>query len=383
MVMSLSNQTLFSSPPTLSALSFHKTLNSPTPTALFFSFFPHRPFKRLSSTSMNIHGSPSFLARCAPHEAASADSATLVSVTVSFFMNYPLHFISGSDLVFRWLLVFSGFSMSLKDFVYLTFFFSLCILKTNEEEVITPQDDVKEADNVEGETKEEEAAESTPQNESDLKNLIASYREAVLSGDEEAASKIEAKMNDIEVNVNDELIQKVSALSAEVTSGRDRYIRLKADFDNFRKRSENERLNIRSDAQGAVIESLLPMVDSFERAKQQLKPETDKEKRIDASYQGIYKQFLEIMKGLQVTSVPTVGHPFDPSVHEAIAREESEEYEEGIVVQEFRPGFCIGDRLIRPAMVKVSEGPGPKRSMEAADTDTASPEEKQEATTEE
>ncbi|CAN1768005.1 Protein GrpE [Linum perenne] len=287
---------------------------------------------------MNIHGSPSFLARCAPHEAASADSATLVSVT---------------------------------------------ILKTNEEEVITPQDDVKEADNVEGETKEEEAAESTPQNESDLKNLIASYREAVLSGDEEAASKIEAKMNDIEVNVNDELIQKVSALSAEVTSGRDRYIRLKADFDNFRKRSENERLNIRSDAQGAVIESLLPMVDSFERAKQQLKPETDKEKRIDASYQGIYKQFLEIMKGLQVTSVPTVGHPFDPSVHEAIAREESEEYEEGIVVQEFRPGFCIGDRLIRPAMVKVSEGPGPKRSMEAADTDTASPEEKQEATTEE
>ncbi|CAN1768004.1 Protein GrpE [Linum perenne] len=332
MVMSLSNQTLFSSPPTLSALSFHKTLNSPTPTALFFSFFPHRPFKRLSSTSMNIHGSPSFLARCAPHEAASADSATL----------------------------------------------------TNEEEVITPQDDVKEADNVEGETKEEEAAESTPQNESDLKNLIASYREAVLSGDEEAASKIEAKMNDIEVNVNDELIQKVSALSAEVTSGRDRYIRLKADFDNFRKRSENERLNIRSDAQGAVIESLLPMVDSFERAKQQLKPETDKEKRIDASYQGIYKQFLEIMKGLQVTSVPTVGHPFDPSVvHEAIAREESEEYEEGIVVQEFRPGFCIGDRLIRPAMVKVSEGPGPKRSMEAADTDTASPEEKQEATTEE
>ncbi|CAN1130793.1 Protein GrpE [Linum perenne] len=279
MAMSLSNQTLFSSPPTLSALSFHKTLNSPTPTAIFFSFFPHKPLKGLSSTSIPalrplqlrnkyIHGSPSFLTRCAPHEAASADSTTL----------------------------------------------------TNEEEVITPEDDVKDAereeDNVEGETKEEEAAESTPQNESDLKNLIASYREAVLSGDEEAASKIEAKMNDIEVNVNDELIQKVSALSAEVTSGRDRYIRLQADFDNFRKRSENERLNIRSDAQGAVIESLLPMVDSFERAKQQLKPETDKEKRIDASYQGIYKQFLEIMKGLQVTAVPTVGHPFDPSVRQ-------------------------------------------------------------------
>ena len=92
---------------------------------------------------------------------------------------------------------------------------------------------------------------------------------------------------------------------------------LGSNFDNFRKRAEKERLTVRSDAQGEVIESLLLMVDSFERAKQQIKPETEKEKKIDASYQGIYKQFVEIMRSMQVAAVPTVGKPFDPSVSES------------------------------------------------------------------
>ncbi|CAL1412197.1 unnamed protein product [Linum trigynum] len=323
MAISLASQALSSS-----ALSFNnRTLNSctrPNP-PLFYptnralkgwcsAFVSPLPSLRSSGSSkrnyFHIHGSGSFLARCAVHEAASADAAML----------------------------------------------------TNEEDRAL-QDDVKDKEDDVEEMKE--GSESIPQNESDLKNVFASYREAILSGDQETATAIEAELNASESTKN-ELVIKVSALSAEITSGRDRYIRLQADFDNFRKRSENERLNIRSDAQGAVIESLLPMVDSFERAKQQIKPETDKEKKIDTSYQGIYKQFLEIMKSMQVTAVPTVGHPFDPSVHEAIAREESQEYEDGIVLQEFRPGFLVGERLIRPAMVKVSAGPGPGPKTEEA-----------------
>lgn len=113
------------------------------------------------------------------------------------------------------------------------------------------------------------------------------------------------------------MVQNVLTLSTEITSGKEKYIRLQADFDNFRKRSEKERLTIRSDAQGEVIESLLPMVDNFERAKQQLKLETEKEQKIDASYQGIYKQFVEIMRNLRVAVVATVGKPFDPSVSES------------------------------------------------------------------
>ncbi|XP_031273040.1 uncharacterized protein LOC116131534 [Pistacia vera] len=196
---------------------------------------------------------------------------------------------------------------------------------------------------------------------SDVKKLIEAYKEAIIDGDEKTMSVIEARICVIE-NVKNELLQKVSALSAEITSGKEKHIRLQADFDNFRKRMEKERSTIRSDAQGEVIEGLLLMVDSFESAKQQIKPETEKEKKIDSSYQGIYKQFVEIMRSMQVAAVPTVGKPFDPSLHEAIAREESEEFKEGIVIQEVRRGFLIGNRLLRPATVKVSAGPGRKKA---------------------
>lgn len=190
-----------------------------------------------------------------------------------------------------------------------------------------------------------------------LKAMIGVYREALLNGDDRIVSEIESRISILE-NEKNGLEKQVLELSAEITSGKEKYIRLQADFDNYRKRSEKERLTARSDAKGEVMESLLPMVDSFERAKQQIKPETEKEKKIDTSYQGIYKQFVEIMRSLQVAVVPTVGKPFDPSLHEAIAREESQEFKEGIIIQEFRRGFLLGDRLLRPAMVKVSSGPG-------------------------
>lgn len=202
-----------------------------------------------------------------------------------------------------------------------------------------------------------------------VETLIRFYREAVLQGDQQSIAEIETAFYRLETEKN-ELAEKVSASSGEINSAKERFIRLQADFDNFRKRSEKERLSIRSDAQGEVIESLLPMVDNFERAKQQLKPETEKEKQIDASYQGIYKQFVEIMKSLQVATVDTVGKPFDPNLHEAIAREESVEFDEGVVSQEFRRGFLLGERLLRPAMVKVSSGPGKSKSAETTEAPT-------------
>ncbi|THG00523.1 hypothetical protein TEA_023131 [Camellia sinensis var. sinensis] len=212
-------------------------------------------------------------------------------------------------------------------------------------------------------------SEADPRRMFTLKTLINVYKEAILDGDVKTISEVESMISIVE-NEKNELAQKLSTFSAEINSGKEKYIRLQADFDNFRKRSEKERLTIRSDAKGEVIESLLPMVDSFERAKQQVMPETEKEKMIDTSYQGIYKQFVEILRSLRVAAVPTVGKPFDPSVHEAIGREESQEYREGIVIQEFRRGFIIGDRLIRPAMVKVSTGPGKRKPTVATEKST-------------
>ncbi|XP_027338424.1 uncharacterized protein LOC113852398 [Abrus precatorius] len=202
--------------------------------------------------------------------------------------------------------------------------------------------------------------------------LVEAYREAFLNGDEKTASRIEERMYSI-ANKKNELIQKVSTLSADKVASKEKYLRLQADFDNFRKKSDKERLNIQSDAQQEVIEKLLLMVDNFEKAKQQIKAATEKEKKIDASYQGIYKQFVEIMRSHHVSVVATVGKPFNPLLHEAIAREESVEFKKGIIIKETRRGFLLRDRVLRPALVKVSLGPGNKKFPASPDKNMEQP----------
>lgn len=147
----------------------------------------------------------------------------------------------------------------------------------------------------------------------DMKKLIEAYKVAILQGDEKIVSDIEARIRFIE-NQKNELLNKVTSLSSEITSGKQNFIRLQADFDNWRKRSNKESLTVKSRAQSEVFETLLEMVDSFEKVKQQLKPITEMEKKIDKSYQGIYRQFVEVLRSFQVAVVPTVGKPFDPAV---------------------------------------------------------------------
>ncbi|CAL9108307.1 uncharacterized protein LOC135619502 [Musa acuminata AAA Group] len=190
-----------------------------------------------------------------------------------------------------------------------------------------------------------------------MKTLIQAYKKAIIDGDEKSAQENETLIC-ITENEKNNLTAKFAEITAEIASGKESFLRLKADFENFRKQSEKDRLNFTSDIQGDVIESLLPMVDSFENTKKEIKPETEKEKKIETSYQGIYKQFVEVMRSLGVALVETEGKPFDPSIHEAIAREESQQFKAGIVSQELRRGFVLGERLLRTATVKVSTGPG-------------------------
>ncbi|XP_007029907.2 PREDICTED: protein GrpE isoform X1 [Theobroma cacao] len=191
-------------------------------------------------------------------------------------------------------------------------------------------------------------------------SLLQSYKEALASNDESKVADIEAFLKSIEDEKVD-LENKMASLLEELSIEKDRIIRISADFDNFRKRTERERLSLVTNAQGEVLENLLPVLDNFDRAKAQIKVETEEEEKINNSYQSIYKQFMEILGSLGVEPVETVGNPFDPMLHEAIMREDSTEFEEGIILQEFRKGFKLGDRLLRPSMVKVSAGPGPAK----------------------
>ena len=108
-----------------------------------------------------------------------------------------------------------------------------------------------------------------------------------------------------------------------------------------------------------------------------MQPETDGERKIETSYQALYKQMVELFKKMGIEAVPTVGRPFDPAVHEAIMRQPSAEVTEDTVSQEFRKGFRIGGRLIRPATVAVSvpaepgSGDGAEGDAEGSDAAAA------------
>ncbi|KAL3357327.1 hypothetical protein AABB24_017829 [Solanum stoloniferum] len=186
------------------------------------------------------------------------------------------------------------------------------------------------------------------------------YRDALANNDDSKVAEIEISLKSIE-DEKIELQTKVASLTEELSSERDRVLRISADFDNFRKRTDRERASLVTNAQGEVVEKLLSVMDNFERAKMQIKVATEGEEKISNSYQSISKQFMEILGSLGVEPVETVGKPFDPLLHEAIMREDSSEFEEGVVLEEYRKGFRLGDRLLRPSMVKVSAGPGPAK----------------------
>ncbi|KAK3198247.1 hypothetical protein Dsin_021662 [Dipteronia sinensis] len=190
--------------------------------------------------------------------------------------------------------------------------------------------------------------------------LLQSYKEALANNDDARVAEIEAFFKSVE-DEKIELESQLTKLSEELSIEKDRLIRISADFDNFRKRTEKERLSLVTNAQGEVVERLLQVLDNFERAKTQIKVETEGEEKVNKSYQSIYKQLVEIFSSLGVVPVETIGKPFDPLLHEAIMREDSDIYEEGIIIEEYRKGFKLGDRLLRPSMVKVSAGPGPAK----------------------
>lgn len=139
------------------------------------------------------------------------------------------------------------------------------------------------------------------------------YKEAIINNDESKVAELEAFFITIE-DEKDALEKKVASISADFSAERDRVLRISADFDNFRKRTERERSSLMENAQGEVIENFLPVLDNFERAKNQIKIETEAEEKINNSYQSIYKQFIEILSSIGVVPVETVGKPFDPLV---------------------------------------------------------------------
>jgi molecular chaperone GrpE len=146
-------------------------------------------------------------------------------------------------------------------------------------------------------------------------------------------------------------------------------LRLYADFENFRKRTERDKEEQEGTITGKILKKILPVVDDFERAQLQISPKNDGEASIHKSYQSVYKQLLKCLKETGVARMECVGQEFDPNFHEAIMQEPSTEYEEGLIMEELRPGYLVSDdRVLRHSLVKVSSG-----KIDGDDSDSANP----------
>ncbi len=150
------------------------------------------------------------------------------------------------------------------------------------------------------------------------------------------------------------MTQQIESLKIQLEERTTQYARLGADFENYRKRMLKEKEELDLQVKQRAITELLPVVDNFERARAQIKPQNDGEMGIHKSYQGVYKLLVDCLKRLGVSPMRPEGKEFDPNLHEAVMREPTDEHPEGTVLEELVRGYYLGERVLRHAMVKVA-----------------------------
>ena len=141
-------------------------------------------------------------------------------------------------------------------------------------------------------------------------------------------------------------------LRREKDSLQDRLLRTAAEFDNYRKRVERERRDLADYMKADILAEILPIVDNFERALQAPSSDTDSLRK---GVELIHKQMYDFLRKRGVTPIEALGADFDPNFHQAVIHETSPSHREGEVIEELQRGYMLGDKLLRPAMVKVAK----------------------------
>lgn len=141
-------------------------------------------------------------------------------------------------------------------------------------------------------------------------------------------------------------------LKAEIEEHKQRLLRTQADYDNFRRRTVKEKEELGKYASAKLITELLPVIDNFERALGSV-PDVPEAASYAKGVEMIFRQLEGVLKAEGLVPMESVGTPFNPEYHQAIMQVESDEYEEGDVVEEVQKGYMLKDKVLRPAMVKV------------------------------
>ena len=137
----------------------------------------------------------------------------------------------------------------------------------------------------------------------------------------------------------------------QLESVKDQFVRLTAEYDNYRKRTAKEKENLYQDAKADTIKAFLEVYDNLERA---VATEGDEDSPHKKGLEMIFHQYQEILKKLDVTEIEALGQPFDPERHNAVMHIDDENYGENVVSQVFQAGFLLGDKVIRHAIVQVA-----------------------------
>ena len=189
-----------------------------------------------------------------------------------------------------------------------------------------------------------EKEQTTPETEAEVKEETKAAPEAEQKPDKKAEKKSE------KAEKKSEKAPTKKSLEEELAAERDKYLRLLAEYDNFRRRSAKERENIYTDVRCETLKKFLPVYDSLSRALAQT-PEDDACRK---GLEMIMTQYEKSLEQLGVVMIEAVGQPFDANLHNAVMHIEDENYGENVIVEEFEKGFKIGDKILRDSMVKVA-----------------------------
>ncbi|QKY69504.1 nucleotide exchange factor GrpE [Lentibacillus sp. CBA3610] len=195
----------------------------------------------------------------------------------------------------------------------------------------------------------EENQEKTNHDETEQENKQEDVIAEVIDADDQDGTDQSDSNNTDEDSREAELNQ----LKQEKDDMHQRLLRVQAEFDNFKKRSQKEKEAERKYKAEEVVKELLPAIDNFERALQV--EVTDETKSFVDGVTMVYNQITDALKSQGVEEIESVGQPFDPNIHHAVMQVEDEEAESETVTEELQKGYYLKDRVIRPAMVKVNK----------------------------
>ncbi|MGM9967743.1 nucleotide exchange factor GrpE [Rummeliibacillus sp. TYF005] len=188
--------------------------------------------------------------------------------------------------------------------------------------------------------------------ENEEKSTVESSDETSL--DETVENEETTTEETTEENVSQEQPDELALLKEKLAQEEERYIRLRADFDNLKRRNQIDRVAQEKYRAQNLLTDLLPVLDNFERALQ-VEATTEDAKSMKQGIEMVYRSLIEATKKEGLEPVATENAQFDPNIHHAVMQEKDDSKESGIVLQELQKGYMLKDRVLRPAMVKVNE----------------------------